>query len=64
MSDQAKDVTLGACALVPTPIVNINLGGNLSVELPATRATVEELRDIAGMLRQAAVELSGTAPER
>jgi hypothetical protein len=30
-------VDLGACALVPTPTVNINLGGNLSVELSATR---------------------------
>jgi hypothetical protein len=52
-------VDLGATAWCPTPIVNISLGGNLSVELPATRASVEELRDIAGMLRQAADELSG-----
>jgi hypothetical protein len=39
--------------------VMVFLGRNGSEEYPATRETVEELRDVAVMFRQAADELSG-----
>jgi hypothetical protein len=39
--------------------VQVWLGGDTALTLPATRASVERLRDIAGMLRRAADELAG-----
>ena len=41
------------------PHVMVFLGRDGAEEYPATRETVEELRDIAVMFRQAADELSG-----